>query len=383
VTVLTNVRLHVFSGTHHEIGVQQGKASREQIHELLEKTPNFDFVKLMKPRLLPASLFVMIAKRRAGKLLTNDIFKYYPRQAQRMSGIAEGAETDMSHILFMQAMELLIGKPSYRIEACTTLAFGPSRTITGETIVGKNFDYLSILEPYQLTCQTKSKEGYSTLGCKMAPLAGMLDGMNEHGLTATYNLAYSLDEPECYVPLSLALQEMMETCKTADEAARFITQAKRGGHDAVLTLADAEGNIRTVEITSNHFAMSNAADGQAINTNHYKSDEMQRYEIPRNAVCFGRGTPKESLGVRVHESSEQRLKRAQELLKGKEKVDESKITLILRDHGQDNKPSMLTLCRHADAVSTLRSVVFYPSRKTVKVLYGKPCQNQYEELKFS
>jgi hypothetical protein len=77
------------------------------------------------------------------------------------------------------------------------------------------------------------------------------------------------------------------------------------------------------------------------------------------------------------------LKRAQELLKGKEKVDESKITLILRDHGQENEPSMLTLCRHADAVSTLRSVVFYPSRKTVKVLYGKPCQNQYEELKFS
>ena len=90
-TVLTNVRLHVFSGTHHEIGVQQGKASREQIHELLEKIPNFDFVKLMKPRLLPASLFVMMAERRAGKLLTNDIFKYYPRQAQRMSGIAEGA----------------------------------------------------------------------------------------------------------------------------------------------------------------------------------------------------------------------------------------------------------------------------------------------------
>lgn len=98
-TVLTNVRSHVFSGTHHEIGVQQGKASREQIHELLEKIPNFDFVKLMKPRLLPASLFVMMAKRRAGKLLTNDIFKYYPRQAQRMSGIAEGQRQTCPHLV--------------------------------------------------------------------------------------------------------------------------------------------------------------------------------------------------------------------------------------------------------------------------------------------
>jgi hypothetical protein len=160
-------------------------------------------------------------------------------------------------------------------------------------------------------------------------------------------------------------------------------QAKRGGHDAVLTLADAEGNIKTVEITSNHSATSDATGGQVINTNHYKSNEMQRYEIPRNAVYFGKGALKESLGVRVHESSKQRLKRAQELLKGKEKVDESEIAAILRDHGKDNKPSMLTLCNHGEYGSTLRSVIFYPNRKTMKVLYGKPCQNQYNELNFS
>jgi predicted choloylglycine hydrolase len=109
----------------------------------------------------------------------------------------------------------------------------------------------------------------------------MLDGMNEHGLTVTYNLAYTLDEPKCYVPLSLALQEMLETCKTADEAARFITQAKRGGHDAVLTLADAEGNIRTVEITSNHFATSNAAEVKRliqITTNQMRCRGM-RYHV--------------------------------------------------------------------------------------------------------
>jgi len=383
VSIVTNVSLHTFSGTNHEIGVQQGKAGRQQICEALEKIPNYDFVRLMKPRLLPTSLFMALAKRRAERLLKDDVFEYYPKQAQRLNGIAEGAEINLSTILFLQGMELLIGKPSYRLEACSTLAFGPSRTTTEETIVGKNFDYLSVLEPYQLTCETRPKEGYATLGCKMAPLAGMLDGMNEHGLTVTYNLAYTLDEPKCYAPLSMALQEMLDTCKNTDEAAKFIVQAKRGGHDAVLTLADAEGKIKTVEITSNHSATSDATGGQVINTNHYKSNEMQRYEIPRNAVYFGKGALKESLGVRVHESSKQRLKRAQELLKGKEKVDESEIAAILRDHGKDNKPSMLTLCNHGEYGSTLRSVIFYPNRKTMKVLYGKPCQNQYNELKFS
>jgi predicted choloylglycine hydrolase len=380
---VTHVRLHAFTGSHHEVGVQQGRAGRQQIREALEKIPNYEFVKLMKPRLLPTSLFITLAKRRAEGLLKRDVFEYYPRQAQRLSGIAEGAEISLSTVFFLQGMELLIGKPSYRVEACSTLAFGPGRTTTGETIVGKNFDYLNVLEPYQLTCETKPKEGYATLGCKMAPLAGVLDGMNEFGLTVTYNLAFTLDEPECYAPLSMALQEMLETCKNADEAAKFIVKTKRGGHDAVLTIADAEGNIKTVEITSNHSATSDTTGGQVINTNHYKSNEMQRHEIPRNAVYFGKDVRKEDVGVRVHESSEQRLKRAQELLKGREKVDESKIAAILRDHGENNKPSFLTICRHDMDASTLRSVIFYPNRKSMKVLYGKPCQNQYDEFKFS
>jgi hypothetical protein len=156
---VTNVRSYTFTGSHHEVGVQQGQAGRQQIREVLEKIPNYDFVRLMKPRLLPTSLFMALAKRRAERLLKDDVFEYYPKQAQRLNGIAEGAGMNLSTILFLQGMELLIGKPSYRLEACSTLAFGPNRTTTEETIVGKNFDYLSVLEPYQLTCETRAERG--------------------------------------------------------------------------------------------------------------------------------------------------------------------------------------------------------------------------------
>jgi len=217
----------------------------------------------------------------------------------------------------------------------------------------------------------------------MAPLPGMLDGMNEHGLTVTYNLAFTTDKPRHFAPLSLALQEMLETCKNTEQAVKFIIQAKRGGHDALLMLADAEGDIKTVEISSNHSATREMIDDQIINTNHYHTEEMQQYEIPRNAVYFGKGVPEGQVGVRVHESSEQRLERAQELLKAKTKMDENTITTILRDHGKDNKPSNLTICQHGGYVSTLRSVIFYPNRKAIKVLYGNTCQNGYVEFVFS
>jgi predicted choloylglycine hydrolase len=379
---MSAVTSQVFSGSHYETGVQQGRFVSGLVRKALEQIPHFETIKLIKPRLLPTSLFLTLAKRRAAKLLTNDIFENYPKQAERLKGIAEGAGIDMPTALLLQSMEMLTGKPSFRIEACTSLGFSPQRTSTKETIVAKNFDYPNDFAPYHLTCETKPKEGYRTLGCKMGPQPGILDGMNEHGLAVTYNLAYTIETPTSFVPLSIVLQEMLETCKITDEAVKFVAQAKRGGHEALLILVDAEGNLKAVEITSNHAATRDMTNEQIINTNHYLTSEMQQYEIPHNTVYSGK-VAKEMLGIRVHESSEQRLKRAQELLKGKTKIDENKITAILRDHGKDDKPSMFTICRHAQYASTLRSVIFYPNRKTIKVLYGNPCQNEYTEFGFS
>ena len=379
---MSNLALHSFSGSHYELGFQQGQAVRKLIHEGLESIPDLETIKLMKPRLFPTSLFLALAKRKAGKLLSDDIFELYPKQAQRLKGIADGSKIDMNTAFFLQSMEFLIGKPSFAIQACTSLGFCPQRTSSREPVVAKNFDYLNSLAPYNLTCRSEPREGYKTLGCTMASMPGMLDGMNEHGLTVTYNLAFSTDEPRCYAPLSMALQEMLETCRNTEEAIKFITQAKQGGHDALLMIADADGNIKTVEITSIHSAVREPIEDQVINTNHFQTNEMQQHEIPHDAVYSGKA-PREMLGLRIHESSEQRLERVQVLLKRKVKINEDELTSILQDHGKDNEPSMLTICRHDELyASTLRSMIFYPQKRTIKVLYGNPCQNKYEEFRF-
>jgi len=379
---LATVTLQAFSGSHHDIGVQQGRVVRQSVREALDRMPNFETIRLMKPKLMPTSLFLALAKRRAAKLLRNDIFEYYPKQAERLKGCAEGAGLSMNTLLFMLSLELLVGRPSYVLQACTCLGFSPQRTATGEAIVAKNFDYLNDLGPYQLTCETKPQEGYRTLGSKIGPQPGMLDGMNEHGLAVCYNLAYTTETPSCYAPLSFALQEMLETCRNTEQAVEFITKAKQGGHDALLTIADSEGSMKTVELTPNHAAVREMSDNQIVNTNHFLTSQMQHYEIPHNAVYSGK-VPKEMLGVIVHQSSEVRLKRAQELLKRKSKIDEGTIVKVLRDHGAENKPSMLTICRHAEFASTLRSVMFNLNEKTIKVVHGNPCQNEYAEFAFS
>jgi predicted choloylglycine hydrolase len=381
VMVMPNITLHSFEGTHYEIGIQQGRAVRGLIHKALEEIPKFEAIKSIKPKLLPTSLFLALAKRRATKLLKGDIFEYYPKQAQRLEGIAKGAEIDLQNLLFMQSIELLpaVRESDYRLEACTSLGVGPKRTTTEETIVAKNFDYPPDFAPYHLTCNTKPTEGYQTLGCTMAPLPGMLDGMNECGLSVTYNFPDSMDVPNNFVPLSMVLQEMLESCKTTDEAVKFLIKAKRGGQGGLLMLADAGNEIRAVEITSNHAAVRETREGHIINTNSFQTTEMQRYEIPHSAVFV-------DLNLKVHESSEQRFKRAQALLKGKAKMGENEIASIMRDHGEDNKPSIMTVCRHGPSrefSTTLRSMIIYPNRRAIKVLYGNPCQNEYTEFTFS
>ena len=370
------LRLQTLSGTHHEIGVQQGLAARESLLSVLEVMPGSNAMKRIKPSWLPTYIYLYLARRRASNLLKKDIFEYYPKQAERLRGIAEGAGIGLSTALLLQSFELFLGSPRFRVDACTALGFPARRTKESEAILVKNFDYINDLEPYQSKIEAEPTGGYKTLGCSMSFLPGMLDGMNEHGLSVTYNLAYTTDKLSCFVPISIVLQEMLETCRSTDEAVKFITGAKRGGHDAILTIVDAEGDFKSVEITSNHVATREATDDVIINTNHFHTSEMQQYEIPHDAVSL-------DTGVRVHESSERRLMRAQELLGGRSKVGEGDILSILRDHGEEGEPSVNTICRHGEFASTLRSVIFHPERKTINVLFGRPCENEYQEIGFS
>jgi hypothetical protein len=110
---------------------------------------------------------------------------------------------------------------------------------------------------------------------------------------------------------------------------------------------------------------------------------MRRYEIPPNAVYSGQGVPEHLVGVPVHQSSEQRLTRAEGLLKNAGRMDEDKLAQVLRDHGANHTPSNLTICQHGPLVSSTRSMICYPQRQSIKLLYGKPCQNEYAPFNLS
>jgi hypothetical protein len=135
-------------------------------------------------------------------------------------------------------------------------------------------------------------------------------------------------------------------------------------------MTDPSGNIKTVEMSSHFAVVREATNGQVINTNNYQTTEMQGYEVPLETA------PGWS-------NSRDRLDRASEMLSGMAVVDENTIRTILRDHGKDGVPGQ-TICRHTETGCTHRSMIFYPGRKTIKVLFGYPCQQgEYQEIGFA
>ncbi len=348
----------VFCGTDYEIGFQQGQKCCENIQRAIKEIFDLEPVLQSKPKLLPKSLFVTLAIRRADKMLKRDLFSLHQRQAERIKGIAEGAKTDVASLLFIQMLEL-------ELAGCTSLGFFSRATSIKETILAKNFDYANFAEPYPLVCETQPNPGYKTLCCRLTPLSGALDGMNEHGLAMTYNLARSVDKPQCYVPTSVILQEMLETCKNAQDGIDFLAKSKTGGHDGIITLADAADNIRVVEFSRQHFKSYEPKTNAAINTNHYQTPEMKLIEK-----------------VPVYANSPPRLERANVLLANKRNIDAESIKVVLRDHGKENVPTDSTICMHGKWFSTWRSMVMYPKSRTMQLLFGHPCENEYQEIKF-
>ena len=84
--------------------------------------------RLMKPKLIPAWLALRFGKRRTTKLLKDDLFKHYPRQARRLEGMAEGSEQDLGTLFFLLHGELLLGQVDYRLGACTAFGLSSKRT---------------------------------------------------------------------------------------------------------------------------------------------------------------------------------------------------------------------------------------------------------------
>lgn len=371
-------------GSPREMGLAQGTALRQEIHTARQAISELESFRLRQPRWLPYLAYRWLSERKSLDLLAGCLERDYPAMSKGLAGIAEGARLPLRAIYLFNALEPLlssIGGSTACPGACSAVSVRGSRSQTGEPILARNFDYIPLVQPYYAVRECRSPGTMRSLQFTMAPLIGAIDGINEHGLCITYNYAFTTDSPSSTpAPISLAIAEALERCRTVTEAANWITSRPHWG-GGLLMLADATGDIASLELSSTRSHLRRPAAGEDVlfHTNAHTSAHLQEVQIPWEAIYSDRA-PTPLRGRRVHLSSERRNERFTHLLAQTERFGPDELTALMADHGPTGMPGDFTPCNHGTYWYTTACMQLYPRSRRMRYSRSTACQAKYEEL---
>ncbi len=187
---------------------------------------------MQQPWWLPYPLYRWLAERKAARFLAEPLARDYPDMQERLGGLAEESGS-----VCAGSCSSTRSSRSSRPSAAARLVRGlfggghPRQPFgSGAPIIARNFDYLPLVQPFYSVRDSRPADKLRALEFTIAPLAGTVDGINEAGLCLTYNYAFTNDEPSSpQAPLSMAITEALQQCRTVTEAAEFLCQSRAWG----------------------------------------------------------------------------------------------------------------------------------------------------------
>lgn len=375
----------ICSGTPVEIGQSQGTALRDEIHCVYAELLNLEAFRLLKPGWLPLAAYAWLAGRKASSLLRSPLTQSFPEAAERLRGISAGAGVPLASLCLLNAVEIFfsdVGGCTALPGACSAVAVRGKRSASGEPVIARNFDYIPAAESCLCVRDVRPAGGRRSLEFVAAPMAGVIDGMNENGLCITYDYAYTTDalHDTGGAPISMLIADALQHCATVSEAAgRIMSGRRRGG--ALLMLADAGGDIASIELSGTHAVLHRPEPGEDMlfHTNMFRDSGMCEVETPREAV-FTQRAPQALRGKRLFALFETRHARLGRLLEGQAALGPEQLAAIMADHGPGGVPSDDTPCVHGCYWDTTATLQFFPHSRRVRVSRGHACEAVFTEL---
>jgi Acyl-coenzyme A:6-aminopenicillanic acid acyl-transferase len=374
------------SGGPWEMGFAQGDTLRTRIQQAHQIVNQLEAFRLMKPRCMPLGVFRKLAEMRAAQTLDAAFAADFPDFRHRLGGICKGAGVNLKALYLFSAMESMLSEKNDATTipppgACSALAIRSQRSATGEPIIARNFDYLPLVRPLYTMRKTRPRRGFESLEFTMAPFAGAVDGVNEKGLCITYDYAYATDtSPKPSVPLSILIAEALQRCASTSEAAAWIQSRQRWGA-GLLMIADASGDIASMELSSTRSAVRRPADGEDVifHTNTFSTANMRAIQIPDNAI-YTEQAPEFLRGRLLHESAFERARRLETLVEQAHTLDVNALAAIMADHGAHGEASDTTICVHSPYWSTTASLQLFPRSRRMRVAFDSSCHARYHEV---
>jgi hypothetical protein len=389
----------VCGGEPVEMGVAQGEALGQRVRAARRQLHQIEAFRMECPAWMPYWLFLRLAERKVQRLVAAPLARDCPEGNARLLGIAKGAELAPGSLYLLNALEAFMSSVAGRYDipslgACSALAVRGARSAAGEPLIARNFDYLPVVQPFYAFRISAPRGGLRSLDFLVAPMAGAVDGINEAGLCITYNYAYTIDGPQAgakvrrggespsMTPISMRISEALARCRTVSEAVDWLaTQPRWGG--GILLLADASGDLASMEISSTRCQLRRPRDGEDLifHTNCYFEAAMLASQVDRQAI-FTHRAPTPLRGRRVLHSAETRRDRFAQLLceaNGRAWASED-LVRVLADHYSEDGSREYSICTHGSYWNTTAVMLYYPRSRRVLASYNSACQAEFTEL---
>jgi hypothetical protein len=161
---------------------------------------------------------------------------------------------------------------------CSTIIVEKERSTTGKPLFGRNFDWLPTqgINEHTLVVVYKGEGKHAFAAITVSPIAGVISGMNDAGLSVTMNeisIKKSKDKAPFNwkgTPIMLAFRRVLEECSTVAEAEKLLRGMTRTT-TVCMTICDKSGGA-VFEITPTNLQVRNDENGVCCCTNHFRSD---------------------------------------------------------------------------------------------------------------
>lgn len=248
-------------GDSADMGRQHGAALGEQIRTL--KTNYLDL------RLAHSTAIKLIA------YLGTTLFeaKMSPEHHEEIEAMADASglerRTAMLAQCFLDMSETV---------ACSTVSLPAAASSDGVARMGRNLDFpgLNILDSMSAVLIFHPSDGrYQFAAITWPGLAGVLSGMNEHGLVLCNMEVTRSPRWPTAMPYVLLYRTVLERCRDVDEAIDLLQNTPRQSRNNLM-LMDAAGHRAVVEITPESIAVRRGSDDAAlISTNHQRGQDTE------------------------------------------------------------------------------------------------------------
>ncbi|AMV26866.1 Acyl-coenzyme A:6-aminopenicillanic acid acyl-transferase [Gemmata sp. SH-PL17] len=163
---------------------------------------------------------------------------------------------------------------------CSTVIVEKDRSKTGSPIFGRNFDWVPTkgITEHTLVVVYKGEGKRAFAAVTVAPIEGVISGMNDAGLCVTINeisIKQSKDTPEFNwkgTPLLLSFRRVLEECGTVAEAEKLLRNMPRTS-TCCMTICDKTGGA-VFEMTPKNLEVRTHENGVCCCTNHFRSEKL-------------------------------------------------------------------------------------------------------------